>query len=155
MKTLDKIHKLVTSKYTELEAYTKTYSREREVLMKDMETKYKGNFLKDPDSIDIKVIAKDYFYKIGFHQMDVRTLQMRFLAAYLLYKELDGDKEFTPDLEGTVGVLKKVLLNQMYVENSGKFNEIVEGEVDRISEDYEAKGYYKMFEGQLNKLFNE
>lgn len=155
MELLNKIHDLVVKKFSELETYTTTYntvvSDKRSKLIKDNKEKFK----KDASAVDLEGIAKNLFYLNGFHQVDIRHLQTSFLSAYNLYLELGGDVAFEETLKTSALFLKENLPKQMFITKDGGFTEIVDGAVEKAMSDFDKNKYFKLFESQIIKLFNE
>jgi hypothetical protein len=155
MKTLTKLHKLVIQKHSELEEYSTLYNKRAEVARTELIEKNKEIFKKNPEKVDLKEIAKEVFYINGFHQADIRNLQVSFLEAHTLYNQLDGVEEFPEGVSDVAGILKNNLPNQRYVVTKGSFVEVVEGSTKKMLDDYESKNYFKIFEAQISKLFDE
>ena len=155
MKTLDKLHKIVIQRYNELEAYASLFNKRASKLREELIEKNKDKFLSNPTSVDIKEIAKEMFYINGFHQADIRILQTSFLDSYIMYSQLEGEEKFEEDVTKTAEILKNSLPKQRYIATKDTFDEIVSGSTEKMLKDYEDKNYFKIFESQIDRLFDE
>lgn len=146
---------IVESKYVELQKYSTKYNRkatkERETLM----SKHKEAYQKNPESVDLHKIAKDMFYMNGFHQADIRKMQTSFIETYRAFKEVYPEEDLSEEVTNTAKILKENLPKQIFILKDGNFEEIEEGALEKIVNDFEEKGYYKIFEAQITNILND
>jgi hypothetical protein len=152
--SLKSVKKIIEKKYNELQTYSKVYNTQSAEHRNQLMNKHKEDFLKDPNSVDLKTIAKDMFYINGFHQADIRKLQNDFIASVDMAKEIYPEITFDEDVNATIKILKTNLPRQIFVVEDNKLVEIEEGKVAKLKEDFDKKGYLEMFEKQIKQILN-
>jgi len=149
-KILDTLHKTLA----ELQKYTEVYNLQDKAKKNEYITKNLEIFKTNPESVDMKDIAKNLYYMNGFHQLDIRNLQIKFLNIYNLYKSLELKTPVSEEAEVVANILKGSLGTQMFTVDHDKFTEIIAGSVDAALKKYEDNNYFRLFETELLKLFN-
>ena len=149
-----KLKDLVEKKYLELQEYSSIYSKQSTAQREKLMTEHKEEFMKNPENVDIKVIARDMFYLNGFYQTDIRKMQVQLLDLYSTVKEIDPSIEFSKEILNTIGVLKGSLPNQLFIIKDGEFYEIEKGKVDTLKKDFEERNYHQFFEKQVTTILN-
>ena len=152
MDYLKKLKEAVEKKYSELQTYSTNYNLRAKSQREQLMNEHKEAFKNNPESIDVKAIAKDMFYLNGFYQTDIRKLQVQLLEFYALVKDIAPELEFGTEIETTIIALKGSLPGQLFVVVDGEFQEIEKGQIEKLSKDYEDRGYYKMFESQIEQI---
>ena len=155
MVAADRMLEILNKSLAELQQYTDVYNTQVKQKREEHITKNIDNYKKDPNSVDLGVIAKEVFYMNGFHQLDIRRLQTTFLNNYNLFKALEPEIKVSDEVEAVASILKVNLGSQMFTVSDGTFKEIIADSVKEALEKYEANNYFKLFESQILKLFNE
>lgn len=154
METIDKVKERIVKKYEELQTYSTTYNAKAKAQREQLMNDYKEAFQKDPSSVNLTDIAKDMFYLNGFHQADIRKLQIQLLDIYTFSKDIFPELELPKEIDTTITILKGNLPKQIFISEDGKLKEIEKGKVDELTKEYQEKNYFKFFETQLNTILN-
>lgn len=155
MENSEKAKSYIIKKYEELQSYSTAYNKKASTQKDKLMNTYKAEFKANPNSVDLTEVARDMFYINGFHQADIRKLQVQLLDSYILVKEIFPEVEFSKDIETTLVILKGNLQKQIFIEDEGEFEEIEKGKLDTLKKDFKDRNYFKMFEAQVKKLFND
>ena len=155
MKNSEKLKTIVEKKFSELQEYTSIYTKKAESQKKKLLSEIKEKFKENPEEVDVKSIAKNMFFINGFHQADIRKLQVQLLDFYNLVKEIEPKVEFNKEIVDTILVLKNSLPQQLFTVDKGELKEIEKCKVSKMKQDFEDKNYFALYEQQIKNILND
>ena len=158
MENPNQLKTLIERRFKDLQEYTAAYNKLAQKNKDEVMEKAKEQFKINPEKVDLEAIGKEVFLTSGFHQADIRKMQEGLLAAYKVYEELDGEKEFSKELIESIEFLKASLPKQFFIYSTSndEFEEVEKGRLEKAKKDYTEKNYFKIFEQQIKRaLANE